>query len=89
VCFQDADIRDVVPFFREIEGTDNERIHKPLLDIMLVLPTSKEAEVPKITLTMRYISYWKALQTVAEVTGLDLSVEDGYVWLKYRQKRNN
>ena len=87
VEFRDADVRDVVQFFRRCrrQPTVDEDWADPSQEIILVPPPGKADAIPKVTLIARQVSMYNLLKMVADITGLEFVIADGNVWLKYRK----
>jgi len=86
IDFRDAHIADVVAYCREsdvIVDTD-EYMANPRIDICLVLPAEARKKVPLVTFSARFISIYKTMEVMAELTGLEFTIEDGHAWLKYK-----
>ena len=86
VYFCEADIQDVVEFFREVQVEDADSAQtNPVIQINTVLPPDRGDKLPKVTMQARMISEYDALRTVAESTGLSLTIDDSGIWLKKDQ----
>jgi hypothetical protein len=84
--FREADIRDIVTFFREprVIMSDQEEITDPPIDIVLVLPagkTPRDMGIPLITWEARSLSIYDALRALAQMTGMEFAIRDEHVWL--------
>jgi hypothetical protein len=85
--FCDAHIRDIVEFCREpdIVRDAYDAAVNPRLDVILVVPKDKMEKIPRVTFSAQLISLHKAMETMAELTGLQFVIEDGRAWLKWRE----
>lgn len=86
IDFREADIRDIIGFFREprVIASQQEEITDPPVNIVLVLPAGKtptDMRIPLVTWQARSLSVYDALRTLAKMTDMDFEVRDDHVWL--------
>jgi len=87
VDFRDADVRDIVSFLRTPDAyfSPADQWQKPPVDIVLVIPKGKNADVPNVTLEANNISLFVTAKMVAKLSGLDFSIHDGRAWLEWNK----
>jgi hypothetical protein len=86
IDFRDAHIQDVVEFCREpgIVWDAHDAVVNPRMDVILVVPKDRVESIPRVTFSARLLSLYKAMEIMAELTGLEFAIEDGHAWLKWK-----
>ena len=82
IDFRDAHVWDAVEFFNCAHLDDDEPVD-PATQTVLVLPATATNKVPLITLQAHQLSLYRSLQTLADLTDMKFSIEDGRPWLRY------
>jgi hypothetical protein len=85
--FRDAAVADIAQFLSEsgIVFDDSKAIVNPRVQVTVLVPKERMPEIPKVTFSARYISQYRALEITAKLTDLDFVIEDGLVWLKWKE----
>ena len=88
VDFKDACVWDIVGFLRRSGKYEDAHTEgdEPPVDIVLVIPEGKQAQIPRVWLEAQSISLLTTLQTVAKLARLQFSIHDGRAWLEFKER---
>ena len=86
IVFRNADLHDVVSFLVEQSRLcDKDEKDPARRGASIIVNVARDEDIPKISFTARQVSFLEAAKIVAEVAGLSLRIERGYLMMTRRR----